>query len=81
MTSVVIYGRNNCPFCTKAITLAESRGHNVTYLNVQENKDFARELRDKLPDVRTVPQIFIDGKHVGGYTDYLKLTEEEHTSL
>jgi len=66
---VVIYSKDNCAFCDKAIKLAfikEARCE-VKKLGV----DFEMEDMMKLfPTARTFPQIILDGKNIGGYTEF-----------
>ena len=73
--TVEIFGKDNCPFCDKAKGLAEREGHELTYKMLDE--DFDREtLMETFPGARTFPQIIVDGKKIGGYTDYAQLVSE-----
>jgi len=67
---ITIYAKNNCKWCTLAKDLAESRGLSYEYRNVDDNFQFLLELSSLKPDVKTLPQIWWDDKHVGGYTDF-----------
>lgn len=71
---VVIYGSKTCMFCDLAVKLAESYNLNYEYRDAVEWKETFLE---KFPNVRTVPQIIWDGRHVGGYTEFA--TEVENT--
>lgn len=66
---VEVYSKDGCPFCTKAKELLKSRGLAFTEHKVggEITKELIQE-RAGTP-VRTVPQIFIDDKHIGGYTE------------
>lgn len=68
--SAIVWGQNRCKYCDLAIKHLENLGVNVTYykigVNVTENDFYS-----KFPGVRSVPQIEIDGKHIGGYTELL----------
>lgn len=63
---VTIYGKPNCPYCVKAITLCESKGLEFDYLTVGEHIT-VDELTSKVHEVtsdesivlRTVPQVFV----------------------
>ena len=69
---VEIYSKPACPFCVQAKALAEREGHELTYKMLDE--DFDREtLMETFPGARTFPQIKVDDKHIGGYTDLEKL--------
>jgi len=68
MAEVVIYSTGYCGYCVRAKQLFERKG--VAFTEVMVDQDpVQRELMEKLTGLRTVPQIFIDGKHVGGYHD------------
>lgn len=70
---VKIYGKTGCSYCDKTKVLCELYGLEYKYIDCT----FDEEALDFLTEngFRTVPQIFIDGTHVGGYTDlYAKLT-------
>jgi len=70
-----IYSTPICNFCKLAKNLLESKGINFTEYQVGKDID-----KDKLEEkvgntVRTVPQIFVDDKYIGGYQElvaYLK---------
>ncbi len=69
MASVVIYTREFCGYCARAKSLLESKGvdyveHNATYL-----PEMRQEMIAKANGASTFPQIFINGKHVGGCDD------------
>ena len=69
MQEVIIYTKENCPYCVMAKKLLEHKG--IT--NIREIKiDVDAASRDKMIDItgrRTVPQIFIGDTHVGGFDD------------
>jgi glutaredoxin len=63
---VVIYGKEQCPYCDKAKALCEQRGFTYTYK--QLDVDFtAEEMKEEFPTARTFPQIIFNGGKVGGY--------------
>ena len=66
---VEIYSKDFCGYCNAAKSLFES--HGINYLEHRIGYDgITREtLLEKVPDARTVPQIFIDDKLIGGYTE------------
>lgn len=76
MNTFKIYGKNNCRFCVKAKKLAVDYGVRYEYIDVGYI-DGLNELRSLLPEVKTVPQIWYDGKHIGGYNEFA--TELENT--
>jgi len=65
-----IYGKDNCPYCDRAIRLAEKLDVDFTYKKL--DRDFTREqLFEQFPGARTFPQIRVDGEAIGGYTEFL----------
>lgn len=69
---IEIYGRENCPWCTKARLYCEDK--QLTYKYFTVGKDVTREwLLEKFPEVKTVPVVVIDNEWIGGYT---QLTEK-----
>lgn len=73
MASVIIYSTLTCPYCNNAKALLDSKG--VKYQDIRVDNDPAKkeEMIMKSDGRRTVPQIFIDGQHVGGFDDLQKL--------
>ena len=64
----VVWSKNSCPFCVQANALLELRGSEYEERNVSQ--DWTREqLLEAVPDARTLPQIFLDDQHIGGFTD------------
>ena len=66
---IEIYGTDNCVFCDKAKELSETYNKEYTYIDVTETEDTTAAFFKKFPNVRTVPQIVWEGKHIGGYTE------------
>ena len=72
MAEVVVYGTPSCGYCFRAHHLLRSKGVRFTEVNVAG--DLAK--RQWLLEVtrrRTVPQVFINGKPVGGFDDLARL--------
>ena len=68
---VEIYSKSNCPYCDMAKDFFNSKDIVFTSYNA-ENVDIFNELMERNPNARTMPQIFINNKLVGGYTDLIK---------
>ncbi len=72
MTDVKIYSKTNCPFCTKAKKWFESNGFKYTEILLDKpSPELKKQFFEDCPGARTVPQIIIDGKLIGGYEDGL----------
>jgi glutaredoxin 3 len=71
MTKAIIWSKDSCPFCVQAKALLESKGIEFEERNV--STDWTREqLLAAVPNARTLPQIFLDDKLVGGFTELQK---------
>ena len=67
----IVWSKNQCPFCVQAKALLESRG--IEYEERNVSQDWTREqLFEAVPTARTLPQIFLDGEYVGGFTELRK---------
>lgn len=68
MSKVVIYSGRNCPYCDRAKALLDSK--EISYQEIKIDEDEAKRLEMvELSGRRTVPQIFINNKPVGGFDD------------
>ena len=64
----IVWTKDACPYCVQAKALLEQRG--IEYEEKKIGVDYTREqLLEAVPTARTVPQIFLDGTHVGGFTE------------
>lgn len=66
---IIIYGKSSCSWCDKAMGLARQYQLDFEYRSV-DNDHYKQQLKQMLPDVKTVPQIWWHGKHIGGYEDF-----------
>lgn len=65
---VTIYTTRFCPYCVRAKSLLKSK--NVSFENIDVGNDKALwKKMEKLSGQRTVPQIFVNGKGLGGFDD------------
>lgn len=69
MAKIEIYTSPLCGFCHAAKRLLNAKGANFTETNVLAQPGKKAEMMQRANGGRTVPQIFIDGKHVGGSDD------------
>lgn len=66
---VVIYSKDNCVFCDKAVKLAFIKETKCTVKKL--GVDFEMEdMMELFPTARTFPQIIVDDKSIGGYTEF-----------
>lgn len=74
MAKIEIYTSRACPYCVRAKSLlAQKTGGTYEELKVDENPALIDEAIRRSGGRRTVPQIFINGKHVGGYDELAAL--------
>jgi glutaredoxin 3 len=72
MAKVEVYSSAHCPYCVMAKQLLDRKG--VKYDEIKVDVDPAkRQEMMKKSKQRTVPQIFINDKPIGGYTDMVAL--------
>ncbi|MGI9464600.1 MAG: glutaredoxin domain-containing protein [Aestuariivirgaceae bacterium] len=71
MKTIEIFTGPRCGYCTAAKALLNQHGLAFTERDISEPA-VLQEMRQRLPRAKTIPQIFIDDEHVGGYDD-LKL--------
>ena len=71
---VKIYTREWCGYCTAALRLLKAKGVTFEHIDVTGDPDKRRWLVEATGRT-TVPQIFIDGEAVGGFTDIRTLDE------
>ncbi len=68
MQNTLIYTTATCPYCVQAKRLLQERGYTYTEIRVDLD-DAEREKMIARSGRRTVPQIFIDDQHIGGFDD------------
>ncbi len=69
MANVLMYSSTYCPFCTNAERLLESKGvSEIIKIKIDEVPQARAEMMEKTGR-RTVPQIYIDERHIGGFDD------------
>lgn len=69
MKSVVMYMKPACPYCQRAAALLDEKGAHVESINLLREPERRDEMIEKSGGRTTVPQIFIDGQHIGGCDD------------
>ncbi len=73
MAAIEIYVDPFCPFCYRAKKLLTEKGQAFTEIDVIATPARRAEMRDRAGGRNTVPQIFIDGRHIGGCDDLYAL--------
>ena len=68
MSEIIIYTGRLCPYCTMAKRLLDRKGAAYTEINVDSKPELRQELMHRTRR-RTIPQIFIGERHIGGFDD------------
>lgn len=69
MARIVIYSSSYCPYCSAAKQLLTKKGVAYEEIDVDGRPALREEMRTKAGGVNTVPQIWIDDRHIGGCDD------------
>lgn len=74
-SSVVVFSKSYCPYCRSAKSLLTSKGVNFLAIELDKEADGqeTQNILEQITGQRTVPNIFIQGKHVGGSSDLTAL--------
>lgn len=70
---VEIYTKWGCPYCTRAKALLESKGAAFEEYDITMGGPKRAEMLERAPGRTTVPQVFINGQHIGGSDDLAAL--------
>lgn len=69
MAKIEIYSKGYCPFCARAKAVLTQKGAEFTEYEITNDSEKRAEIIQRAKGRTTVPQIFIDGKHIGGSDD------------
>jgi glutaredoxin 3 len=73
MNKVKVYSTGTCPVCVKAKAFLDKRGIAYDEVRVDLDRAALKEFSVVTNGARTVPQIVVDGKCVGGFTELTEL--------
>jgi glutaredoxin 3 len=76
MTRVKVYSTGHCPLCQKTKALLDKWGVPYDEVPIDTDTTARREFAEVTNGARTVPQIVIDGKCIGGFTELTELHME-----
>ena len=77
MAKVIMYSTQVCPYCVRAEALLKRKGvTDIEKIYVDREPERRQEMEARVPGARTVPQIFINGQHVGGCDDIHELDRQ-----
>ena len=73
MAKIEIYVQDFCPYCARAVKLFRERGVAFDEIYAPHGSEARRAAMERSGGRTTVPQIFIDGRHIGGCDDLMAL--------
>ena len=76
MAHVEIYTKAFCPYCARAKRLLDEKGVDYQEFEISTDRAKRDEMVGRAGGRSTVPQVFIDGRHVGGSDDLAALERE-----
>lgn len=77
--STIVWSKDECFYCHMAKHLLEISGVEYEERNIQSGDWTRDQMLEAVPDAKTVPQIFMDGEYVGGFTELQKYMKEGMT--
>lgn len=72
---VIIYTKDPCPFCVRAINFMTEEGIQFEEIDLTDTPEKIQQIKDET-GWRTVPIIMINNQLIGGYTDLKALHDE-----
>lgn len=72
----IIWGKDQCPLCDQAKNLLKSKGLTFEERNLTSGKWTREQLLEVVPDARSVPQIFVNETHLGGFSELRQYLQE-----
>lgn len=76
MSHIEIYTTRTCPYCIAAKRLLNEKRASFVEVSVDGDAAARAKMVERASGARTVPQIFIDGRHIGGCDDLYRLERE-----
>jgi len=76
VATIELYTTMFCPYCARARSLLQKKGVSFTDIDVMVDDDKREEMVARAGGRRTVPQIFIDGRHIGGSDELVALDRD-----
>jgi glutaredoxin 3 len=76
MSAIIIYTTNSCPYCHAAKELLTLKKAAYEEIDVTGNPELRAKMTEKAGGITSVPQIFINGQHIGGCDDLYNLEKQ-----
>jgi len=78
MKNIIVYTGPFCNFCDAAKRLLKRNGLSFSEIDISSGEKIREEMIKKSNGRRTIPQIFFDDHHVGGYTELRELEKSNN---
>jgi len=78
--SVVVWSKDACFYCQMAKNLLELKEIEFEERNTTLSEQTRTEFFEAMPDAKTLPQIFIGGEHIGGFTELQKYLKDRESN-
>jgi glutaredoxin 3 len=76
MAKIEIYTKQLCPYCTRAKSLLSRKGASFEEIDISMGGPRRAEMIERSGGRMTVPQVFINGQHIGGSDDLAALDRQ-----
>ena len=77
MNKIEIYTRNLCVFCDRAKNIFKSKNLSYIEYNVYDNPKYLKLMLERSKGKKTMPQIFINNTHIGGFHELKELIDNK----
>jgi glutaredoxin len=78
IAQITLYSKNNCGYCIKAKNLLESLGLDYTEKKFEDFSGVEKLIEDIGKNVKSMPQIKINGELIGGYNQLIEYLVDKH---
>ncbi len=76
MAQIEVYTQPMCPYCARVVRLLTEKGVPFEEINAPGGSPARQQATERSGGRSTVPQVFIDGRHIGGCDDMLALDRQ-----
>tara|TARA_Y100000590_G_scaffold294325_1_gene331672 strand:+ start:1457 stop:1723 length:267 start_codon:yes stop_codon:yes gene_type:complete len=78
---ILVYTSDNCSFCNLAKDLLKNKKLNFKEINISKDNNLKKKMMEDTNGLMTVPQIFINSKHIGGYDELNNLENSKKLDI
>ena len=78
---ILVYTSDDCSFCNLAKDLLKNKKLNFKEINISKDNNLKKKMMEDTNGLMTVPQIFINSKHIGGYDELNNLENSKKLDI